>query len=801
MATDNGTTLLRVLPGGASTNPAGTQPVTLYHADGTPLSLEPLSPYDVAVANGFVGTAAEWLAEIQGSPGRTGNTGLRGVQGEAGTVQVYGVTTLAPGEPAEVVNHGDASAAALEFRLPQGPVGATGRGYLDSGAFAPFKLYAADDLALVSLTDSATDAGLWRRVVAGRSLGTWALDKSNWSQWSYRGPTGDAATVAVASVTTLPAGYPATVTNLGDSHFAQLAFALPEGRALTTIDTLTIASVLNIGRNPGQNHFSLQLSQDQTPPSITNPNPTQPTSFVIFSDLDLNNGLSGGEAQVATTGDAVDLATKISAWAGTTGSSYPRAEFRELKQDGTNAAWDPAAGYHLFEGTYRILELPSDSHEQTVVIHQVHNNNNDAFVVRTQVATDVNGVRNLRLLLRLNGSSAVANTTLQTTPGVGVDYDIRTEIKDGYLRFWFAAAGTNLGDNFTASPTYQTVMPFQGAGVDVKALAYNALGYGVKNDLTSYTSGSTFVNGLPAWYFKFGQYTQTNPIVESNVDPRFPGTPAAAKLTPLGVQPVLANGSSTTSQVLAVNTIQGNPNGQFRIRFRRVRHYHVINGTPDPLPQRINPGVAIPGRTGDTGPGATIVAVSAHDLPTGAGATVTNTGTATAAILDVGVPAGRAATVGIGTVTTLAPGSAATVQNVGTSTDAILNLALPRGAVGAQGTAASVVFRNVTTGAAGSAAILTTVGYDSGTNTTTYDLQVPQGIQGIQGLRGLQGDTGVQGNQGLQGIQGVKGDTGPAGAQSLFVQDNSPGNLGYPYTWYKTTAGTITNVYLDDGKG
>jgi len=51
---------------------------------------------------------------------------------------------------------------------------------------------------------------------------------------------------------------------------------------------------------------------------------------------------------------------------------------------------------------------------------------------------------------------------------------------------------------------------------------------------------------------------------------------------------------------------------------------------------------------------------------------------------------GPAATIAIGTVTTLAPGSPATVTNSGTSSAAILNFGIPAGAAGASGFAATL---------------------------------------------------------------------------------------------------------------
>jgi len=99
-----------------------------------------------------------------------------------------------------------------------------------------------------------------------------------------------------------------------------------------------------------------------------------------------------------------------------------------------------------------------------------------------------------------------------------------------------------------------------------------------------------------------------------------------------------------------------------------------------------------PGATGATGPqgNAGLAAiVNAGTTTTGApgtSASVTNSGTTSAAVFDFTIPrgdvgpTGSAATIAAGTTTTTAPGTNATVTNVGTSGAAIFNFGIPRGA-------------------------------------------------------------------------------------------------------------------------
>lgn len=86
------------------------------------------SAYEIAVANGFIGTEEEWLASLKGEKGDKGDQGERGEQGvqgergetgEATTIEIGSVTT---GVPTSVVNSGDEHHAVLDFVLPNGSI-------------------------------------------------------------------------------------------------------------------------------------------------------------------------------------------------------------------------------------------------------------------------------------------------------------------------------------------------------------------------------------------------------------------------------------------------------------------------------------------------------------------------------------------------------------------------------------------------------------------------------------------------------------------------------------------------------
>jgi hypothetical protein len=98
------------------------------------------------------------------------------------------------------------------------------------------------------------------------------------------------------------------------------------------------------------------------------------------------------------------------------------------------------------------------------------------------------------------------------------------------------------------------------------------------------------------------------------------------------------------------------------------------------------------GPQGNTGTAATIAAGTTTTGSPGTSASVTNSGTSSAAVFNFTIPrgdvgatgatgaTGTAATIAVGTTTTTAPGTNATVTNTGTSAAAVFNFGIPKGA-------------------------------------------------------------------------------------------------------------------------
>jgi hypothetical protein len=129
----------------------------------------------------------------------------------------------------------------------------------------------------------------------------------------------------------------------------------------------------------------------------------------------------------------------------------------------------------------------------------------------------------------------------------------------------------------------------------------------------------------------------------------------------------------------------------------------------------------------------TLAINSVTTLAAGSSAYVKNdTGTAYAAKLDIGIPAGPATLVSVGNTTTLASGSNATVTGTTSGSNLTLAFGIP------QGVTPAFAIGNVVTGAAGSSASVTATTTNSGAN-VTLDLTIPRGDPGTNGSNGTNG--------------------------------------------------------------
>ena len=202
------------------------------------------------------------------------------------------------------------------------------------------------------------------------------------------------------------------------------------------------------------------------------------------------------------------------------------------------------------------------------------------------------------------------------------------------------------------------------------------------------------------------------------------------------------------------------------------------------------------GDVGATGAAATVAIGTTTTGAAGSDASVTNSGTTSTAVFDFTVPkgdqgiqgiqgiqgeTGTAATVTVGTTTTGVPGTNASVTNTGSSSAASFDFTIPRGDTGATGPAGTVAIGTTTTGAAGSSASVTNTGTSTAAN---LEFTIPKGDQGIQGV---------------QGVQGVQGDTGPAG--TVAIGTTTTGAAGSSASVTNTGTSTAANLEFTIPRG
>jgi hypothetical protein len=175
----------------------------------------------------------------------------------------------------------------------------------------------------------------------------------------------------------------------------------------------------------------------------------------------------------------------------------------------------------------------------------------------------------------------------------------------------------------------------------------------------------------------------------------------------------------------------------------------------------------LPGDPGAPGSAATVDAGTTTTVPFGDPATVTNSGTTSAAIFDFEIPQGEqgvpgdpgdpgapgaAATADAGTTTTLAPGSPATVVNSGSTSAAVFDFGIPEGLKGDQGdpgdpgtpgAAATIAAGTATSVPYGDPPTVTNSGSSSA---AIFDFEIPEGPQGDPGPPGAGGANGYYGS-------------------------------------------------------
>ena len=187
----------------------------------------------------------------------------------------------------------------------------------------------------------------------------------------------------------------------------------------------------------------------------------------------------------------------------------------------------------------------------------------------------------------------------------------------------------------------------------------------------------------------------------------------------------------------------------------------------------------------------------------GTPASVTNSGTNTAPVLNFTIPEGKkgdAATIQVGEVTASDPGSEPQVKNSGTENAAVFDFVLPRGQTGPTGQAATVEVESTITGQPGTQASVENVGT---TGAAKLRFTIPRGNTGLNGVTPTLSAGNVETLEpGQPATASVTGDgpeyqinlgipRGQTGAQGAPGQDGQDGQDGQTPT---IAVGTVTTL-------
>ena len=278
------------------------------------------------ISVGTVKTGAEKTAPVITNSG-TPNDAIfdftipKGDSGKAATIAIGTISTGAPGSQASVVNVGTDTDAILNITLPagiQGEKGDTGKDFSISKTFSSIaemnnnknSVAEGEFVIIASNTEDVDNSKLYVKTATDFKF----LTDLSGAQ-GFKGETGDAATIAVGTITTLPPSAGATISNVGDQHNAIFDIAIPKGDkgdaatiSVGTVKTSTdgIAKVTNAG-DESNAVFNFDLPQGKA------------ASVSIGT---VNTGAVGTSAAVKNSGTSSDAIFDFTIPRGDTGKPF-----------------------------------------------------------------------------------------------------------------------------------------------------------------------------------------------------------------------------------------------------------------------------------------------------------------------------------------------------------------------------------------------------------------------------------------------------------------------------------------------
>lgn len=817
--------------------------------------------------------------------GEQGPQGNPGSDGKSPTVNVGTTTTGPAGSQASVTNSGTETDAVFNFTIPVGIQGQRGEKGDTGSVFTP----SVDADGIISWTnngglenppsqdikgpqgdkgDSATitigttttgnegtNASVTNTGTSSDAVFNFTIPRGN------TGAQGEAATINVGTTETISPGTSAEVSNSGTSSNAVFNFKIPRGEKGDTGDT---------GATPSINVGTTTTGNPGTEASVTKDKSSTETN-VIF-DFTIPRGDKGETGEQGIKGDKGDTGVTftpsvsqdgIISW--TNDGDLKNPSSVDIKGDKGDAATVSIGSTVTTEpGTSASVTNTGTSNDAIFNFSIPKGEKGDKGETGSVGPQGPTGPTGATFTPSVSGEGIISWTNDK-----GLDNPSSVDIKgpqgdrgpQGETGPDGKAATISVGTTTSGDPGEQASVTNSGTSSDAVfnfVIPRGEQGTPGNDGITPEISAGKTVTGNPgtsASVVKDSTSTESNVIFNFTIprgDKGEQGNPGP-------------QGQSATIEV--GNTVTGQPGSQASVTNSGTSSAAVFNFTI-PEGQKGNPGndgekgdpgaVFTPsvsdegiiswtnngdlpnptsvnirgpqGIQGSKGDAATVSVGETTTVDPGTEASVTNSGTSSAAVFNFSIPKGEkgdqgiqgnkgdpgeAATIEIGTTTTGLPGSQASVTNSGTSEKAVFNFSIPKGEkgntgdTGPRGEAATVSVGTTTTGDPGGSASVTNSGTSSD---AVFNFVIPRGQQGTPGQDGITptisagttttGDAGTNASVTKdpssteseavfnftipRGDKGDTGETGPQGsAATVSIGTTTTGNPG--------TSASVTN--------
>lgn len=817
--------------------------------------------------------------------GEQGPQGNPGSDGKSPTVNVGTTTTGPAGSQASVTNSGTETDAVFNFTIPVGIQGQRGEKGDTGSVFTP----SVDADGIISWTnngglenppsqdikgpkgdkgDSATitigttttgnegtNASVTNTGTSSDAVFNFTIPRGN------TGAQGEAATINVGTTETTSPGTSAEVSNSGTSSNAVFNFKIPRGEKGDTGDT---------GATPSINVGTTTTGNPGTEASVTKDKSSTETN-VIF-DFTIPRGDKGETGEQGIKGDKGDTGVTftpsvsqdgIISW--TNDGDLKNPSSVDIKGDKGDAATVSIGSTVTTEpGTSASVTNTGTSNDAIFNFSIPKGEKGDKGETGSVGPQGPTGPTGATFTPSVSGEGIISWTNDK-----GLDNPSSVDIKgpqgdrgpQGETGPDGKAATISVGTTTSGDPGEQASVTNSGTSSDAVfnfVIPRGEQGTPGNDGITPEISAGKTVTGNPgtsASVVKDPTSTESNVIFNFTIpkgdkgDQGNPGQQGQSATIEVGNtvtgQPgsqASVTNSGTSSAAVFNFTIpegqKGNPGNDGEkgdpgaVFTPSVSDEGVISWTnngdlPNPTSVNIRGPQGIQGSKGDA---ATVSVGETTTVDPGTEASVTNSGTSSAAVFNFSIPKGEkgdqgiqgnkgdpgeAATIEIGTTTTGLPGSQASVTNSGTSEKAVFNFSIPKGEkgntgdTGPRGEAATVSVGTTTTGDPGGSASVTNSGTSSD---AVFNFVIPRGQQGTPGQDGITptisagttttGDAGTNASVTKdpssteseavfnftipRGDKGDTGETGPQGsAATVSIGTTTTGNPG--------TSASVTN--------